>query len=318
MSDASDRFEIQIKRINELIEQPGSDITWNDHIPDPDNPNQARQIDITIRRDESFTVIECRIHKKVQDVKWIEELIGRRISLQANTLIAVSASGFTKGAIRKAKKYGIILRDILTLTEQEIIAWGGKTKVSVTLFEYKKLTLTFSFDNTLKNKITIDDIELAMLNNGNDFHGIFEKMSTAIEQDNPDHEPCLIKTKLSSNILKINGLLVNNIGFNAEFLSHTKQYNVSSIVAYDSPESSVIERNTYVEQVELGNFEIMQSTDIVSVVLDLSSLLIPSNYYFKRVNFEFTRAVEMDSVYIIGLPDLGIQLSNFNIELKFE
>ncbi len=120
MGRASDKFEKQIHRIHNLIEQAGSKITWNDKIPDPDNPKQDRQIDITIRRNNKLTLIECRIRKKIQDVTWVEEIIGRRMSLNADSVIAVSASGFTKGAVKKAKKYGIILRDIQTLTENEI------------------------------------------------------------------------------------------------------------------------------------------------------------------------------------------------------
>jgi hypothetical protein len=46
----SEKFEQRIKRIHDLIEQPGSQITWNDRLPDPHNPSQARQIDISIRR----------------------------------------------------------------------------------------------------------------------------------------------------------------------------------------------------------------------------------------------------------------------------
>jgi hypothetical protein len=115
-------------------------VTWNNHIPDPDNPAQPRQIDVTIKRDGALTLVECRQHKSKQNVKWIEELMGRRISLGAQGVIAVSSSGFTAGAVNKAKKQGIILRDLQQLTEQqhrgEIIAglkqlksmrssWGG-------------------------------------------------------------------------------------------------------------------------------------------------------------------------------------------------
>ena len=84
MSQFSQEFEQQVQRIHELIEQPGSVVTWDDRIPDPDNPKQARQIDITIHRDGNLTLIECRIHRKPQDVQWIEELMGRRQSLQAD------------------------------------------------------------------------------------------------------------------------------------------------------------------------------------------------------------------------------------------
>ena len=123
----SEKFELQIKRIHDLIEQPGSKVTWDDHIRDPDNPSQTRQIDITIGRDNTLTHIECRFRDKKQDVNWIEELMGRRISLKADAIIAVSAKGFTKGAIAKAKSYGIILRDIISLTEEEIREWGHTT-----------------------------------------------------------------------------------------------------------------------------------------------------------------------------------------------
>ena len=69
-----------MERIHQLLEIEGSTVTWNDHIPDPDNPSRPRQIDVSIRRDGSLTLVECRIHKDPQDVTWVEELMGRRTS----------------------------------------------------------------------------------------------------------------------------------------------------------------------------------------------------------------------------------------------
>lgn len=120
MTNYSDKFEKKICRIHTLLAGSGSTVTWNDKLPDPDNPDQTRQIDVTVKRIDSLTLIECRIHKKVQDVKWIEELIGRRLSLRADVVIAVSNSGFTIGAKQKAKQFGIILRDLQSLSEREI------------------------------------------------------------------------------------------------------------------------------------------------------------------------------------------------------
>src|SRR5262249_26261467 len=115
MPSTPEAFEQQISRIHELLESSGADVTWNDHISDPDNASQPRQIDITIRRDGRLTLVECRLHRARQGVKWIEELIGRRMSLAADSIIAVSASGFTKGALKKAARFGIILRDLCAL-----------------------------------------------------------------------------------------------------------------------------------------------------------------------------------------------------------
>jgi hypothetical protein len=110
------KFEQQVERIHQLLEVEGSTVTWNDHIPDPDNPSRPRQIDVSIRRDGALTLIECRIHKDPQDVTWIEELMGRRTSLKADAVIAVSASGFTTTAREKAAAHGIHLRDLAALS----------------------------------------------------------------------------------------------------------------------------------------------------------------------------------------------------------
>jgi hypothetical protein len=97
----SKAFEQQIHRIHELLDGSGAEVVWNDHIPDPDNPSQPRQIDVTIRRDGKLTHVECRQHHTRQDVQWIEELIGRRTSLGADSIIAVSSSGFTSGSLKR-------------------------------------------------------------------------------------------------------------------------------------------------------------------------------------------------------------------------
>ena len=112
MRNAPDALERQICRIHELLERSHEFVTWDDHIPDPDNPQQLRQIDVTIRRDGTLTLIECRLSRGRQTVKWIEELIGRRQSLCAQTIIGVASAGFTKGAQRKAARFGIPLYDL--------------------------------------------------------------------------------------------------------------------------------------------------------------------------------------------------------------
>jgi hypothetical protein len=142
MEKPSKQLEQKIERIHRLLEVEGSTVTWNDHIPDPDNPDQMRQIDVTVRRDDFLTMIECRLRAKPQDVQWIEELIGRRISLKADAAIAVSASGFTKTAREKAAKYGIHLRDFATLTPEEIQNWGRKRTLRISFCEFAQVVLT--------------------------------------------------------------------------------------------------------------------------------------------------------------------------------
>ena len=121
---AAETFEHRIHQIHELVETFDAEVTWNERIPDPDNPNRKRQIDIAVRRGQHLTLIECRLHRGRQDVKWIEELIGRRQSLGADAVIAVSSSGFTNGALAKAKRYEVITRELRELTDEEVRSWG--------------------------------------------------------------------------------------------------------------------------------------------------------------------------------------------------
>jgi hypothetical protein len=159
----SEQFERQIARIHKLVEEEPSQVTWNDRRPDPDNPTQLRQIDITIQRDGKTTHIECRIHKAPQDVQWIEELIGRRLSLKADAVIAVSSSGYTDGAIKKAKQFHIPLRTLQQLTDDEISLWGRATTVRAIFYEFTDTIIAFTFpplaDDGLPYpiKITKDD-----------------------------------------------------------------------------------------------------------------------------------------------------------------
>ena len=121
---------------------------------------QSRQIDISIRREGALTLVECRLHKEPQDVTWIEQLIGRRISLRADAVIAVSASGFTETAEEKAKRHGIILRDFAGLSREEIQNWGRKWKLIVNYCEFTDVSCHFTMNApkpTVAPKVTALD-----------------------------------------------------------------------------------------------------------------------------------------------------------------
>jgi hypothetical protein len=78
-------FELQIARIQSALTRAKAKVRWNDRFPDPDNPSHLRQVDITVRRDKSLAIVECRYHyadtimqiplcryhSRPQDVKWI-------------------------------------------------------------------------------------------------------------------------------------------------------------------------------------------------------------------------------------------------------
>jgi hypothetical protein len=83
----------------------------------------VREIDIRITsrsNPEDRLLVECRAHKRRQDVQWIDALDGKGRSLGFPKIVAVSASGFTKSALIEAHDRGI---DTLHLKEADEVDW---------------------------------------------------------------------------------------------------------------------------------------------------------------------------------------------------
>src|SRR6266545_3818876 len=63
----------------------------------------GREVDITVEGELAgypvTVVIECRDHKRPQDVVWIDQLVGKYLH-QVARVVAVSSSGFTPEAIK--------------------------------------------------------------------------------------------------------------------------------------------------------------------------------------------------------------------------
>jgi hypothetical protein len=246
----SEKFEQQIRRLHELLEQPGSEVTWNDHLPDPDNPSQPRQIDVTIKRDGKLTLVECRIHNDRQDVQWIEELIGRRLSFRADAVIAVSASGFTKGAILKAKSFGIILRDFSTLTEEEISAWGHLTCVSLTFHQFREVALTYRFSPDQLGDLNVDQVEESLRSTPNHLYRVLDFVAKLAEEaDPPKDMACVLDAEIGEEGLRIANRPVMRIGVHASVLRRETTVRIPSVVAYDAPSVQGIDRQAFVEKV---------------------------------------------------------------------
>lgn len=142
-------FEKQIARILRALEERKVEVKWNDRFPDPDNPSQIRQVDISIRDGHHLTIAECRLHSRAQDVKWIEELYGRKISLNADAIIGVSSSGYTKGAVEKARRLGVFLRHLSELSDVEIANWGRRTKARIAYVKFNHVRICIIADDLL-------------------------------------------------------------------------------------------------------------------------------------------------------------------------
>jgi len=131
--------------------------------------------------------------------------------------------------------------------------------------------------------------------------------------------PCKFKGCLDSkNELHIAGKKVKDIIFGAHFRQRKQQLNIPSVVVYDQPSVDALNRNVFIEAVELGNFEITQSTNNVCVSIDLTAINSPPNCLFlPHFDFHFSRTVTIKHIYFCRPTKMGISPEGIGIGVIF-
>ncbi len=311
-------LERQIQRIHALLERPDSEVTWNDHIPDPDNPSQLRQLDVTIREQGKFTIIECRLWRKAQGVKWIEELMGRRESLHADTVIAVSEAGFTSGARKKAEKHGVLLRDLYQLTPEEIASWGRELALTIYYYEYSDLTLSLGFTDE-----SIPKLDMAVLKAQLQSHPILQSAFDAAEQNldslkllaRGDRRNVGFGVRLRPVSVELGGCPVVEVALDGRAKLMEQPIPSHSVVAYGEPRLTAARRDATVEKFVLGQTSIVHHGNKVDVEVDLSGVQLPP---FSRARFFRVKGSEVvyhERFAIINHQSEWPTGSHLNVEL---
>jgi hypothetical protein len=309
------KFERQIERIHQLIEADGVEVIWNDKIPDPDNPRQPRQIDITIRRDGRLALVECRIHKSKQGVKWIEELKGRKDSLNADSVIAVSASGFTKGAIEKSKRFGIILRTLHNLSETEIKKWGTETVVKAVFYEFTNTIFTMRVPRSaLTSPITLTNEKGEPIQ----WRGLFElAMKTFDGNTDLDKGPVAFDLEVFGDIL-VCGVKPISMSLQATTRRIYEEISLASVVAYVAPGNDVSEY-ARVSKYDLEAFEVLQTGPEegadVAWVADISQIVPPPNSFIHSIVMDFGRGISAKWFQMIGVEKAQLGQAPVQIRL---
>jgi hypothetical protein len=312
MSEASTDLEQRVERIHQLLDGKNAKVAWNDRIPDPDNPSQLRQIDVTIRRDGKLTLVECRLHKSPQDVTWIEELIGRKASLKASAVIAVSSSGFTEGASRKARAHGIVLRDLQSLSDEEIRAWGHARQVQLRYLEFKQAALRFGLPILPAKPYLVTREDGSPMS---DWRGVFEaakqRLSTEAILDGGKSTPAHVELRTR---FKVNGVLAHSAYFSAIVRRVKRKVSLTSLVAYKDPGSPNASSEATVGLLDLGKSEIVEDGNRFLVAFDVSELKVPRDCLFESMDLMFPRPIAMSGLQLLGLDNPG----TYRLSLRFE
>ena len=124
MPPRSNAFQDLVTLIQRAMAGTGVSVESSAMIPEL-GTGKPREVDVLVKGTLSgFPVtfaLECRDHKKPQDITWIDELVGKYEHLtQVDKVIAVSSSGFTGAAKAKAVSMGM---ETLTIEEARGVDW---------------------------------------------------------------------------------------------------------------------------------------------------------------------------------------------------
>lgn len=276
-------------RIHKLIEPTGAEVMWNERIPDPDT-GSGRQIDGIIKRDGKIIHIECRDHESPQDVGWIEDLIGRRDSLRADGIIAVSMSGFREPAIVKARAKGIITRTLSEMTNAEIQSWGRTTELSTIYFEIAELAFWPIISYADKDHLT-DRPRLRL--SGSDMSPEFFILQqlTQDQEENLyfDRDTTLTGT-LQLPALRVDEAPVLECGVRVKGRKRREREEVLGLWNYHGFEPGAA-TEAVVSRHGPGLTEIIQQNDKATMLLDLSRTNPPANCFLLTWQVDFGRTV---------------------------
>lgn len=317
---SSAQFERQVRRIYELLLDSEAEVTWDDHIPDPDNPGQLRQIDITIRRDEKFTLVECRKQRARQDVQWVEELIGRRTSLRADAVIAVSGSGFTVGALRKAEQHGIIARELQQLTDEEVKNWGRQVSLTLYFIQYSDLEASFVFNRESVGRLDTDRVGCELRS-----HPVWQTLFNAAA-DTLGHELVVDQAglvvefgvRVRCDDLVVRGEPVAEIAFRGNARLFARTVTSPAVFVYGAAGRPSPGGEARLQTFALGETSIVHDSARVSILLDISQLEIPPFCQFRFFRVSAEEEMNHEILELCGLDKLRVTGDRMAINIYYQ
>jgi hypothetical protein len=316
MADKSYRtLERQIARIHRLLEAMDAVVTWNDRIPDPDNPKQERQIDISIRRRERLTLVECRAWKTPQDVSWVEELAGRRRSLNADTIIAVSSSGFTETARLKAQRLGVVLRDFESLSPEEVRTWGELSTLTLIFYEFRDVEVTIVMPIPYRQgdplKITAPDGE--PISPRTVLMDIVDQTKLSWEQR--DFVPFSATMKVDTQ--RINGVQPLATEIRGRMRTRKRQTEQPSVAIYGKAGDARNSMEAQVERFAIEESQVIIGSELSSIIFDLSKVTIPDRCIFGSLLVSKRDGLRIGHVEVVGIANTLESKVSFKYTLQW-
>jgi hypothetical protein len=251
VTKASKEFEKRVFQLVSLLEEAGATVTLDKHIADPDT-GQSRQIDIEIVSPSGLrTHVECRDRSRKEDVVWIESLAGRRQSLQADVIMAVSASGFNANAVIKARALGIEIRSLLETNVAALVTELTPPELSIVVvsnFEMKVKYVTFERGND----VLAQDILKDFAYKGTESRSLSQFLFMFLYSDHPKRDEMELGHKYK---LSYNDVIIKQSGSALRFIDITLNYSLVPMLLHPTKQIFFRSVNPDTEAMEHYKFQ---------------------------------------------------------------
>lgn len=138
MPKRSNDFQRLVAAIERQLAPLGAVVTESKLIKEK-NSDTEREVDIAIEsqvgQHRVLIAVECRDRSRPENLEWIDGLIGKYRDLPVEKVVAVSRSGFTRTATKKAKEVNISTVTLEAAIDAKLIPSTQKRSVPV---EYEK------------------------------------------------------------------------------------------------------------------------------------------------------------------------------------
>ena len=222
MSDqSSETAERRIEDIRAALDASGAEVGWHERAPDGNQPGQT---EIAIKRGGQTTLVALRRQSAPQAAAWIDEVDTERRRQNADAAIAVSSSGFTEGALQKARRAGVMARDLAAVSAEEIKNWGATAPVTLVYFEFRDMEMTI----TLPRPIPTDD--LVVTNNQGEPLSARELVIGIVEKFFDQADAGFINVRGSiKGPLKVNGVVPEAVAIDGRMRSRKYETEVPTL-----------------------------------------------------------------------------------------
>jgi hypothetical protein len=268
--------------------------------------DEEREVDVSIRTKvgshDILIIFECRDHKSNNGPAWIEQLIQKTKDLGANKVVAVSSSGFTNAAKRKAKQNNIELRTVQEITYQEIFSWFSASDIPVISTKYviKEIFLDSEDPNLQKDLASLENYEKQLeasfkfisQDEGKTLLSIHDLFSRVKEKNNifsclnEQQKRTTVRVKLTPEdntgyLLVVDDcrIRVNCLIITLELWLEETQYNLSSKKVYKNDDKTLSQVLTFTDETTKRAIRLLlkEAGDEKSIVIQAKNIGIELN-----------------------------------------